>query len=223
MSAARPEGVDGWASSDLHAQTELARSADEQRALYRQWADGYDEEMLANSLASYKSVVRAALLVVPAGPLRVLDAGCGTGLLGEHLRCAIQDTPACPRWFLAGVDLSPDMLRIAAAKAAYDVLAEADLNDSSSLAVFPADFDLVVSSGAFLPGHCSPPALAALLALLRPGGHAVFTVRSAMYADAGHEFRRIVEGAGASLLCDDTMPYYRKIEANVLVVRKLSR
>lgn len=53
--------------------------------------------------------------------LDVLDAGCGTGLLGIHLRPAART--------LVGVDLSPKMLQQARDKRLYDALHEANIND----------------------------------------------------------------------------------------------
>jgi predicted TPR repeat methyltransferase len=83
------KGVDGWASSNLHARSEVPQTAEEQRAVYAQWATTYAAEMLDNNLCSYQfvtSVVCGLFGKQPPGPLRLLDAGCGTGLLGEHLR-----------------------------------------------------------------------------------------------------------------------------------------
>jgi len=53
--------------------------------------------------------------------LDVLDAGCGTGLLGIHLRPIART--------LVGVDLSPKMLQLAKEKHLYDALHEGDITE----------------------------------------------------------------------------------------------
>ncbi|KAJ1618132.1 hypothetical protein T492DRAFT_465663 [Pavlovales sp. CCMP2436] len=72
-----------------------------------------------------------------------LDAGCGTGLLGPQLRAHVSGQ-------LAGVDLSPKMVRFAAAlPAIYDVLKVGDL-----LALGNLDSGL---SPGYSPGLAQPP------------------------------------------------------------------
>ena len=81
-------GCDGWVSSDLHSASEAAGSPEELQQVYKQWSVTYEREMLANDLHSYKSVTHAALdaLDGTTGDLRVMDAGCGTGLLGQFFK-----------------------------------------------------------------------------------------------------------------------------------------
>lgn len=62
-----------------------------------------------------------ATLNFPAASLNVLDLGCGTGLIGEHLQ------PVALK--LAGVDLSGAMLDQAAAKQLYHQLHKSDIAD----------------------------------------------------------------------------------------------
>ena len=56
----------------------------------------------------------------------MLDAGAGTGLLGEWLKI-IGYGP------VEGVDLSPGMLAVAARKGVYDRLAQGDLTGAAAL------------------------------------------------------------------------------------------
>jgi predicted TPR repeat methyltransferase len=69
----------------------------------------------------------------PARGLRVLDAGCGTGLCGEQLRPWAGE--------LIGVDLSPNMLELATRREVYDRLERADLVEF--LHANPGGFDVV--------------------------------------------------------------------------------
>lgn len=65
--------------------------------------------------------------------LDVLDAGCGTGLLGIHLRPVART--------LVGVDLSPNMLQLAKEKHLYDALHEGDI--AELLKQNPSAYDLI--------------------------------------------------------------------------------
>jgi predicted TPR repeat methyltransferase len=108
----------------------------------------------------------AAQLGAPAGALRVLDAGCGTGLCAPLLR------PWAAR--LEGVDLSPGMLERARTRGGYDALHEGEL--TAFLAGTPGAWDAVVSADTFCYLGALEAPLAAAFGALAPGGVLVFTV-----------------------------------------------
>ena len=102
-----------------------ATSAAEIARTYDAWAATYDAEMAA--LGYRHPTICLALLarhLPPGGP--VLDAGAGTGLLGEWLKL----TGYAP---VEAVDLSPGMLAVAAAKGVYDRLEQGDLTAAPPL------------------------------------------------------------------------------------------
>ncbi|MDP2007582.1 MAG: tetratricopeptide repeat protein [Rubrivivax sp.] len=108
------------------------------RMTFDHFADGF-ENKLADLDYRAPSLVGEALataLGAPQGALRILDAGCGTGLCATFLKPYARE--------LAGVDLSRPMLERAAVKRAYDELRQADLVDF--LQSRPAAFDVVVSA-----------------------------------------------------------------------------
>ena len=104
------------------------------------------------------------------GELDIADAGCGTGLLGQHLR------PYARR--LVGVDLSPRMLHKAAARALYDETVAAEL--VSFLRASPQAFDIVASSDTLVYFGELGEAFAAAHGALRPGGRLYFTLEHAV-------------------------------------------
>ena len=69
----------------------------------------------------------------------ILDLGCGTGLMGSKFR-EVAHT-------LMGVDLSPEMLRIAREKRVYDQLIEAEI--STFMHSHPSEFDLIIAADVF--------------------------------------------------------------------------
>lgn len=124
---------------------------------------GYRAPALLNELLGKHGIGAAE---ETGADLTVLDAGCGTGLFGALLR------PLAAR--LEGVDLSPGMLKKAAAKKFYDDLAEAEL--VAYLAERPGRYDLIAAADVFCYFGALDDALAASRDALRPGGHLTFSV-----------------------------------------------
>ena len=96
----------------------------------------------------------------------ILDAGCGTGLIGLLVRDLARR--------LDGVDLSGAMLEGAKRTAAYDALYETDLVEF--LQSHPREYDLVVSAATLLHFGDLRPVLCAAASSLRTHGLFVFTV-----------------------------------------------
>ena len=116
----------------------------------------------------------------PRGDLHIMDAGCGTGLLAEHLR------PYARR--LVGVDLSLRMLEKATKRGLYDELVAAEL--TAYLRSSPQAFDVVASSDTLVYFGDLREVLIAAVAALRPGGRLVFTLEHAAdEAVASHGYR----------------------------------
>jgi predicted TPR repeat methyltransferase len=110
----------------------------------------------------------------PARRLRILDAGCGTGLCGQHL------APYAAS--LVGVDLSAQMLDRAVSRRVYDELVKAELTAYLGAAV--AAFDLVVSADTLCYFGDLAAVMRAAHAALGEGGALVFTVEEADEADS---------------------------------------
>ncbi len=68
------------------AQNYADLATDDQRAVYRQWADSYDEELIEEfGYIAPQEAVNAFVRRVPDRTAPVLDMGCGTGLAGKLL------------------------------------------------------------------------------------------------------------------------------------------
>lgn len=151
-----------------------ARSRDEIAALYDGWAAGYDADM---ARAGYRHpTICLALLTrhLPGGASPILDAGAGTGLLGEWLK--ILGYPV-----VHGLDISEGMLAVARAKGSYDALHRAALG--TPLPFVDDSFAGIVSSGVFTTGHVGPEGLDDLVRICRPGGIIVLTVKTTLWAE----------------------------------------
>jgi len=141
------------------------------KTLFDDMADEFDEKLVSG--LSYRGPAIIASLLAPraARPrqLRVLDAGCGTGLCAPVLR------PIAAR--LTGVDLSPAMLQKARARGSYDELVEAEL--TAFLQSHARQYDLIVMADTLIYFGGLGPLFAAVEAALCPSGHFAFTAELA--------------------------------------------
>lgn len=144
---------------------------------YRAWAGAYDVDTVDGfGYVGHLVTARALADVVVDREARILDAGCGTGLVGQALR-----TLGFSR--LEALDASPAMLAVARAKGVYHRLHQADLE--APLGLPEPLYDGVACAGTFTYGHVRPVALARLVSVTRPGGHICFTVHEGAYAEYG--------------------------------------
>jgi predicted TPR repeat methyltransferase len=155
--------------ADIHVKILSAASTDELMEVYDGWAARYDDELLEEW--GYTSPQKAVDLLsesMKLSDLRVLDAGCGTGLVGSFLKVA-----GVPN--ITGIDYSSGMLAQAQEKRIYDALHLMDMNQSLDLA--SNSFDAVTCIGTFTSTHVKPDAVRELIRVTRSGGSVIFTVR----------------------------------------------
>ena len=169
----------------------------ELRGRYQQWATDYDQDLAEMSWRAPSACAERA--VHHAGiAARVLDAGCGTGLVGLALHeLGVRQ--------LVGFDLSPAMLDIARERNIYESVVEGSLLEP--LPFNRGTFDVVVSVGVFTHGHVGPAGLAGLTTAIRSGGFLTMTFRDDTIDALGHgaELRRL-ESEGTVTLIDRTEP-----------------
>ncbi len=146
------------------------------RATFDDFAESFDrnlEDLGYRAPQVLWEAVRGACGLQNQPALAVLDLGCGTGLCGPLLR------PVARR--LVGVDLSPNMLSKAAARAVYDQLNCAEL--TQWLAECGQRFDLAVAADVLCYFGDLSAAFANVHNVLLPGGHFACSLES-LPADA---------------------------------------
>lgn len=149
------------------------------RRFYDKWAETYDDDLTELHYSGHQILARLfdqhhALLEHKKSRLRILDAGCGTGLLGPELGGLGYPKPD-------GFDLSPEMAKRAAATDAYvKVLGDIDIMTADQ-SFEAGSYDAVLCAGVFTLGHVAPDALNVLLRLARPGGLVALSTRSQYY------------------------------------------
>ena len=146
------------------------------RTLFDQYAPRFDDE-LQNAL-HYRGpdLLLAAIDEVFGADrrfARVLDLGCGTGLMGTAIRHRADE--------LVGVDLSPAMLAAAERKRVYDRLVAGEL--LSFLATEARPYDLILAADVFVYLDDLAPVLRAAVSRLAVSGAAAFSVET--YAGEG--------------------------------------
>lgn len=156
------------------------------QGIFDSFAGSFDAKLAALSYRAPELVAAAVArqLGAPEKSLRVLDAGCGTGL------CAPLLAPYAVH--LAGVDLSAGMLRKAVARQLYDELVQGDL--VAFLAARPAAFDVVVSADTLCYFGTLAPFAAACAGALHSGGLLAFTVEAHADDDGQPEHRLQANG-----------------------------
>lgn len=145
---------------------------------YKQWACDYDHDT-CKGMGYVGPTVAAAMLDrhLESADSRVLDAGCGTGLVGEALnQMGYINVDA--------MDYSPDMIREAENKSVYRKIFQADMKQK--LDVPSNSYDATICVGTFTYAHVGPEAFIELVRVTRPGGYICFTIRDGAYQEYGY-------------------------------------
>ncbi|WP_240191468.1 class I SAM-dependent methyltransferase [Aeromicrobium sp. YIM 150415] len=153
------------------------KDADEAREVYDAWAADYDHDTVDDMGYVAPALAAEALAERISDGATVLDAGCGTGLVGAELSQRREVA-------LDGMDLSPGMLERARAREVYRTLETADL--TRELAVTDDAYDAVICVGTLTGGHVGPGVLAEFVRITAPGGAIVATVHSHVWEDGGY-------------------------------------
>ena len=166
---------------------------------YDQWAADYDQDL--DEDFGWVSPRRTAEVLARHVPrnAKILDAGAGTGLVGEELgRLGYQDIHA--------MDLSLGMLEVARSKGVYRDFRQMALGNELD---YETDtFDAVISVGVFTEGHAPPQGLVEIVRITKGDGFIVFSLRIDLYEDGGFkEYQAEMEERGKWQLVELSDPF----------------
>jgi len=145
-----------------------ARSPEELRQVYAEWAASYESDLVEGMGWDKPSKVGQTLLPYLPEGARILDVAAGTGLMGHFLHQHGQRD-------LSALDFSSEMLQQAQKRGVYRHLHQHDL-----LQPLPLEnhaYDAITAVGIFTEGHLGPEVLPTLKSLLKPGGLLAFSLR----------------------------------------------
>ena len=187
--------------TEIHDKVLNAKSLQDISEAYGVWAKTYDQDLLDNfgyqAPARSVDLLRKYLLNKEAV---VLDAGCGTGLVGQLLVKAggVQ---------IDGADYSESMLAEAQSKQCYQNLQQVDLNQP--LDYETASYDAVICIGTFTLGHVQPKALREMVRVTKTGGVICFTVRDEFWlkSDFGRLLNELEQSGQVELIELQTIDY----------------
>ncbi|MBU1196157.1 MAG: class I SAM-dependent methyltransferase [Proteobacteria bacterium] len=152
-----------------------AQNSEQLMDAYKDWATKYDSDTVCEfGYVAHIESAKALDKALDDKECRILDAGCGTGLVAEELsKLGYTQMDA--------LDYSKEMLEKAAVKKLYQDYIQADLNAPLDM---PDDsYDAVVCTGTFTYGHVKPHAFNELVRVSKPGGIVCFTIREGAFED----------------------------------------
>ena len=144
---------------------------------YDKWGNKYDQDMVDWNYIAPKETVNAFKKYAPKKNIIILDAGCGTGLVGIELKKNNYIN-------IDGLDLSKKLLDLVP-KGYYNKLAIADLN--KSIKVSDNFYDAVLCVGTFTFGHVRPNAIDEFIRITKNKGLISFTVNEGIYEKYGFD------------------------------------
>ncbi|KAF9771010.1 hypothetical protein IL306_011359 [Fusarium sp. DS 682] len=155
-------------------------SLSETLSTYDEWAKNYNQDVAKEEYVAPQ--IASEDLVTHLGPqtseAKILDAGCGTGLVGEALAKLGAKN-------IHGIDLSPGMLEVADRTGVYKSLNVANL--AERLDIPAGSYDGVICVGTMTEGHVGPEAFDEFVRVTKAGGFIVSTIRESVWQSKGYE------------------------------------
>ena len=135
--------------------------------LYNEWANNYDRHLWSSGNPYIAISAGMAGKYIRDYEARILDAGCGTGNMGQVLfQMGFNN--------LEGLDPSDGMLMVAKQKGIYQKLHDLYLDTRVDLT--DESYDAVIAAGVLTHGHAPPESLDGMLALTKPAGIIIFSL-----------------------------------------------
>ena len=169
---AKGDGLKNYENLDLKD----AKNDNRLTEVYRDWAKkyDYDNDHVLGTVSQPKSVNLLSTRLKDK-TAKIIDVGCGTGLVGEKLK-------AKDFIYFDGIDISKDMLSIAKSRG-YRNLFLGSLN--KQLHVLDDAYDAAMCVGVFTHGHVSSDGFKELCRIVKPGGYVCFTINEGVFEEYG--------------------------------------
>ena len=155
------------------------KTSEELLKYYQDWADNnkYNKDMVDWNYTAPQEVVSILKKYAFNKNFRILDAGCGTGLVGIELKKYGYAN-------VEGVDFSQSMLNLVPQNI-YQKIEKIDLN--KPLKFKNNIYDVVMCVGTFTYGHVKPHALDEIIRITKNKGLVCFTINEGIYEEYGFD------------------------------------
>lgn len=154
-----------------------AKTAEELEAGYDDWAKTYDDDLQRFGYRLPAIVTGLCGRYISRDAAPILDAGCGTGLIGDALHLLGYE-------YLVGIDMSAGMLRVARDKHTYRELRRMILGNP--LGFEDSKFAATFAIGVITIGHATADAFDELIRVTRSGGYLIFSIRVDREPETGY-------------------------------------
>ncbi len=146
---------------------------------YKHWTDNnkYNKDMVEWNYTAPKETVAVVKKYASNKNFKILDAGCGTGLVGVELKKFGYS-------HIDGVDFSQDMLDLVP-QDIYRNLQKVDLN--ADLKFRDNTYDVIICVGTFTYGHVKAHALDEFIRITKDKGLICFTINEGIYKEYGFD------------------------------------
>ena len=155
------------------------KTTDEVMKYYDEWGDKdkYNKDMVDWNYTGPKETSETFNKHQENKDILILDAGCGTGLVGQELK-------KYGFKYFHGADLSQTLLDTVPKKL-YQKLTKVDLNQP--IDIKNNTYDSVMCVGTFTFGHVKPNALDEFVRITKPGGLICFTINEGIHEEYGFD------------------------------------
>jgi predicted TPR repeat methyltransferase len=145
---------------DIILHNKSLQSECDKKNVYNHWAETYEEYVSSigykgppNFACIFTNMILGNEFLEDNQVIKILDFGCGTGLLGLNIRRLCQSKKINIK--LIGIDISDNMIQQAENKGVYDEIWNMNLleMDIEEIKDKIGSFDYIVSCGVFLEGH----------------------------------------------------------------------
>ena len=187
--------------------------------IYDKWAETYEGYVNKLNYIAPKNVAKEVfdfLEGMKIDHLKILDFGCGTGLLGQELNKVLEGRYT---FEIGGIDISEKMIEKCREKMVYNSLAKKDLFKEE---LPDKNYDLIVSSGVFLEGHVSFKMVDILLDYLKSQKFIVFTIRDSFKKEKVEEYNKyVVSNPRLEILYNLNIDYLPNIDCTLIIGKKI--
>ena len=188
-----------WARTERIQRVYGSKDSHELMSEYDVWASEYDADLQSLGFSGPRAGAETLAKYVADKEAKILDAGAGTGMVGEELaRLGFKRITA--------LDLSPGMLMTANEKFVYEELVVGELG--KPLGFETGHFAGTTCIGTLTFGHAPAESLDELVRVTKAGGTVVFSMRTDYYTEGGFDVKQAaLEEAGEWRLVERGEPF----------------